>query len=248
MFVGMLLIGPLALKLGSTGYRFVRYYTGESTATGERARPRLALRLIAPLVVLTTLDRVRKRRRAAARRPELARHAAADPQGQLLRLGRIHGDPRARAPARRSLHALRCRLRPAGAPERDQLGGRRLPGRSGRALSLLGALEVGVVLAILVIPQFAPVDLRTATSTTDRMLLTPRTTDAKARCAELAAINRWLIAGERRADGPCSPRQPHRRSRARRPQARRRAMQPPPRPARTARHATPATHDRKRNR
>ena len=28
LFVGMLLIGPLALKMGSTGYRFVRYYAG----------------------------------------------------------------------------------------------------------------------------------------------------------------------------------------------------------------------------
>ena len=28
VFVGILLIGPLAVKLGSTGYRFARYYTG----------------------------------------------------------------------------------------------------------------------------------------------------------------------------------------------------------------------------
>ena len=28
MFIGLVLIGPVALKLASTGYRFVRYYTG----------------------------------------------------------------------------------------------------------------------------------------------------------------------------------------------------------------------------
>ena len=28
MFLGVLLIGPVLLKIGSTGYRFVRYYTG----------------------------------------------------------------------------------------------------------------------------------------------------------------------------------------------------------------------------
>ena len=28
LFVGMLLIGPVVLKLASTGYRFIRYYAG----------------------------------------------------------------------------------------------------------------------------------------------------------------------------------------------------------------------------
>ena len=32
LFVGMLLIGPVALKLCSTGYRFVRYYTANTGA------------------------------------------------------------------------------------------------------------------------------------------------------------------------------------------------------------------------
>src|SRR3954467_13358947 len=31
MFVGLLLIGPVALKLVSTGYRFARYYSGSRT-------------------------------------------------------------------------------------------------------------------------------------------------------------------------------------------------------------------------
>src|ERR1700686_701871 len=35
LFLGMLLIGPLALKLGSTGYRFARYYTGSPTYRHE---------------------------------------------------------------------------------------------------------------------------------------------------------------------------------------------------------------------
>ncbi len=29
VFIGMLLIPPVALKLGSTGWRFLRYYTGD---------------------------------------------------------------------------------------------------------------------------------------------------------------------------------------------------------------------------
>ena len=54
MFIGLVLIPPVLLKLGSTGYRFVRYYTG---APGYRAKgpPVLALRLLAPVLVAATI-------------------------------------------------------------------------------------------------------------------------------------------------------------------------------------------------
>jgi hypothetical protein len=54
MFIGMVLIPPIALKLGSTGYRFVRYYTG-SRAYREKGPPALPLRLLAPVLVVTTI-------------------------------------------------------------------------------------------------------------------------------------------------------------------------------------------------
>jgi len=54
LFVGVLLIGPVALKLASTGYRFMRYYTG-APAYRAKGPPPLILRGIAPLVVATTL-------------------------------------------------------------------------------------------------------------------------------------------------------------------------------------------------
>src|SRR5271156_6514170 len=54
LFVGMLLIGPVVLKLGSTGYRFVRYYTGNPRYRRVGPPPTL-LRVIAPIVVLTTI-------------------------------------------------------------------------------------------------------------------------------------------------------------------------------------------------
>src|SRR5207245_97846 len=53
VFVGLLLAGPLAVKLASTGYRFVRYYRGSPAFV--RGPPRPALRVLAPLLVLTTL-------------------------------------------------------------------------------------------------------------------------------------------------------------------------------------------------
>jgi hypothetical protein len=54
VFIGMLLIPPVLLKLGSTGYRFFRYYTG-SPAYVRKGPPNLALRVLAPGVVFTTL-------------------------------------------------------------------------------------------------------------------------------------------------------------------------------------------------
>lgn len=54
IFIGMLLIGPVALKLGSTGYRFARYYTGSEPYV-HKGPPPIVLRLLAPGVVLMTL-------------------------------------------------------------------------------------------------------------------------------------------------------------------------------------------------
>jgi hypothetical protein len=54
IFIGMLLIPPVLLKLASTGYRFTRYYTG-SPPYVTKGPPHLALRLLAPGVVFSTL-------------------------------------------------------------------------------------------------------------------------------------------------------------------------------------------------
>lgn len=54
LFIGLLLLGPVALKLASTGYRFARYYGGAS-AYRERGAPPLGLRLLGPAVVIATL-------------------------------------------------------------------------------------------------------------------------------------------------------------------------------------------------
>jgi hypothetical protein len=54
MFIGMVLIPPVLLKLASTGYRFVRYYTGSPTYRAKGSPP-LALRLLAPVLVATTV-------------------------------------------------------------------------------------------------------------------------------------------------------------------------------------------------
>ena len=53
VFIGMLLIPPVALKLGSTGWRFLRYYSGDRAYRAKGA-PLLPLRMLAPLVVAST--------------------------------------------------------------------------------------------------------------------------------------------------------------------------------------------------
>jgi hypothetical protein len=54
MLIGMALLGPVAAKLASTGYRFARYYLG-SGAYVQKGPPALLLRLLAPGVILTTV-------------------------------------------------------------------------------------------------------------------------------------------------------------------------------------------------
>lgn len=54
IFIGMLLIPPALTKLGSTGYRFARYYS-HSPAYVRRGPPHIALRSLAPGLILTTI-------------------------------------------------------------------------------------------------------------------------------------------------------------------------------------------------
>ncbi len=52
-FIGMLLLGPVALKAGSTVYRFIRYYAG-SAPYRRKGPPALLLRLLGPVIIAST--------------------------------------------------------------------------------------------------------------------------------------------------------------------------------------------------
>lgn len=52
--VGVLLAGPLLVKMGSTGWRFLRYYT-RAPAYERRGPPPLVLRVLGPVLLITTL-------------------------------------------------------------------------------------------------------------------------------------------------------------------------------------------------
>jgi hypothetical protein len=55
VFIGMLLVPPVLLKMGSTIWRFVRYYRG-SPGYRQKGPPPVALRLLGPIVVALTLS------------------------------------------------------------------------------------------------------------------------------------------------------------------------------------------------
>ncbi|MEI7759392.1 MAG: hypothetical protein WCJ67_01345 [Thermoleophilia bacterium] len=52
--LGLALLPPIALKLATTGWRMIRYYAG-GAAYVKRGPPTLILRMLAPLLVLSTL-------------------------------------------------------------------------------------------------------------------------------------------------------------------------------------------------
>ncbi len=148
LFVGMLLIGPVALKMGSTGYRFLRYYSG-NTSYRRVGPPAALLRVIAPMVVLSTVV-------------VLASGVAllfAGPQSRDTLLP-IHKVSFIVWAAFTGVHllghlpalpkALRADYGTSAPLSHD------VTGRAGRMLSLAGALVAGIVLAILVIPEFGP--------------------------------------------------------------------------------------------
>jgi hypothetical protein len=52
-FIGFLLVGPICVKVGSTSYRFVRYYTG-NPAYVRKGPPMILLRVLGPFVMATS--------------------------------------------------------------------------------------------------------------------------------------------------------------------------------------------------
>jgi hypothetical protein len=148
LFVGMMLLGPLALKLSSTGYRFVRYYTNNPRYR-QAGPPITPLRLIAPIVVISTVIVFASGVALLLAGP-----------GSRSTLLPIHKVSFIVWVAFTSLHVLGhlptlARGLSADYAPAAELGGTP-DGRTGRVLSLAGAITAGVVLAILFIPQFSP--------------------------------------------------------------------------------------------
>jgi hypothetical protein len=146
LFVGLVLVGPLALKMTSTGYRFARYYTGNEVYLAKGPPP-MGLRLIAPMVVISTV--------AVMASGIWLLLAGPSSRGSVLP---IHKASFVIWVAFTAFHVLGHLPGFASVLHIDVGGVEPAPpvrgGGMGRTLSLLGVLVGGVVLAILLIPEY----------------------------------------------------------------------------------------------
>jgi hypothetical protein len=177
LFLGLLLLGPIALKMASTGYRFSRYYTGDR-AYVEKGPPWTPLRLTAPLVVLTTLvvfltGIVLLAVGPLHRDPWLLMHkvsfflwlavTAVHVLGHVPEVSRMLGlraeilqlpGVRTDLDRVRTAEALPGADTPPTAAAEARVAVARGPGSPGRLLLLGGSLVVGLIIALALIPDF----------------------------------------------------------------------------------------------
>jgi hypothetical protein len=147
LFVGLLLIGPVLLKMASTGYRFVRYYVHDADYR-RKGPPEIVLRLIAPIVVLSTVGVFVTGIGLLIvgptdRNPMLLLHKVTFIVWVVFISLHILGH----------LPALASALGVGGRGEGRHVAA--TPGTAGRWIALTGALVGGLVLAVALIPDFA---------------------------------------------------------------------------------------------
>jgi hypothetical protein len=151
VFVGLALIPVIVLKLGSTGWRFVRYYTGSSAYVAQ-GPPQAAMRLLAPLFVAATVVLFG------------SGVAMGLLHGHALQIARqLHGPASIIWLAVFGLHVLVYLGRALRSTAEDALPAQARPvrGRTWRAYALATAVVCGLVLGGALVPaQHRWVDLR----------------------------------------------------------------------------------------
>lgn len=146
LFIGLLLLGPVALKIASTGYRFTRYYTHNPNYR-ERGTPPLLLRVLGPLVLASTVSVFATGILLLAEGP-----------GASHTLRTLHKASFIVWVVATSVHVLGhlpdlARILLARKGEHYEYN-RLAAGQLGRALALSGAILAGVIVAIVLIPDF----------------------------------------------------------------------------------------------
>lgn len=150
LFLGLLLMGPVLLKLASTGYRFLRYYL-RAAIYRAKGPPLPALRLMGPVVVLSTLivfisGVVLLFNGPRGRSTVVLLHKASFIVWLIFMALHVL----AHLPSLgRSLRAVRIGAEESGMPFE---AGR--SGAVGRWIVLAGAIVAGAVLAIVLIPHY----------------------------------------------------------------------------------------------
>jgi len=155
VFLGLVLIGPVLLKTGSTTYRFARYYLG-SRAYLEKGPPHWLLRVLGPLVIVSSLSLLGTGVGLLAVKP-------ADP-GLLLT---AHKASFAIWVAAMTLHVLGHLLggaMTAWSELRGSSDGSAPWGRGLRVTLIVLALVIGIATATVLLPTASPWTTRTSAS------------------------------------------------------------------------------------
>jgi hypothetical protein len=164
LFLGLALIGPVGLKMASTGYRFMRYYTADPVYR-DKGPPAVVLRVLGPVLVAVTaivfatgvaLLLVGPSNRGLV----LLAHKVsficwlvvvgvhiAGHLPEMVRFQLISRQTRAQ------LNELRL-LAPGFGGAAEPPPDHPIPGSGGRWLSVGAAIALGVVLAVLFLPDF----------------------------------------------------------------------------------------------
>ena len=166
LFIGLILLGPVTLKLASTGYRFIRYYIGDRVYR-RKGPPPPVLRGLAPIVVLFTVG--------VYLSGILLLVLGPDHRGRLLLIHKVtfiawlavtalhvvgHLPEITRlARLRRSaeleeLEALITRVTRAPSDAHPTQPARPIPGRNGRGLAIGSAVVLGLVIALVLLPDY----------------------------------------------------------------------------------------------
>jgi hypothetical protein len=146
IFIGLALIPPVTLKLASTGYRFARYYTRNPTYR-DRGAPATPLRLIAPIVVVSTVAVFATGVALLIVGPDAAGYLRALHKASfIIWIGFTAIHVLGHLPDLRKTFLISR----AGRVQYNDLAA----GRTGRVISLIGALVAGIVIAILLIPHY----------------------------------------------------------------------------------------------
>jgi hypothetical protein len=143
IFLGMLLVPIVGLKVASTGHRFLRYYSGHGDYV-IAGPPPLALRLLGPIVVVTTLG-------LFATGVALA---VAGPGGGVV-LG-LHKASFVVWFGAMSLHVLGHFFRLPGLIGPDLRGGEGVGGSRLRLSAVAAAIAAGAIVAVATLPLIAP--------------------------------------------------------------------------------------------
>jgi hypothetical protein len=165
LFLGMALIGPVCLKVASTGYRFVRYYTADPPYR-HKGPPPPALRALGPVLVgltaivfatgvallligpssrgtLVLVHKVSFICWVVVVAVHIAGHLP-----EMIRFTRVSRQTRA------ELNELRARLPGFGGAAEPPVSAP-IPGSAGRWLSVAAGVVLGLGLAALLLPDFS---------------------------------------------------------------------------------------------